>query len=139
MMPPPGHDSVRYERRDVRVAGVFAFAVVFMIVGGFIHAILYLMFLWLSHDEKSRDPVPLPVAAEVKPPEPRLESFNGEALEQVRADENAHLNTYGWIDRKGGIVRIPIDRAVDIYLQKTNKAERNPPQPVEGADATLQR
>jgi hypothetical protein len=32
-----------------------------------------------------------------------------------------HLDGYGWVDRSAGIVRIPIDRAIDLIL-----AERKP-------------
>ena len=28
------------------------------------------------------------------------------------------LNSYGWVDPKAGVVRIPIDRAMDLLLQK---------------------
>jgi hypothetical protein len=28
------------------------------------------------------------------------------------------LNTYGWIDRQNGIVRLPIDRAMQLLLQR---------------------
>jgi hypothetical protein len=45
-------------------------------------------------------------------PAPRLE-VNGHAeLEAFRAAERAKLNSYGWIDRKGGIAHIPIAEAM---------------------------
>ena len=28
------------------------------------------------------------------------------------------LNTYGWIDRQNGVVRLPIDRAMELLLQR---------------------
>jgi hypothetical protein len=28
------------------------------------------------------------------------------------------LSTYGWVDRPAGVVRIPIDRAIDITLER---------------------
>ena len=33
-------------------------------------------------------------------------------------DSDAHLHTYGWIDRRHGVVRIPIDRAMDLLAQE---------------------
>jgi hypothetical protein len=42
----------------------------------------------------------------------------GEALRQLQATENAILNTYGWVDRPNGVVRIPIDRAIEIIEQR---------------------
>jgi hypothetical protein len=34
-----------------------------------------------------------------------------------REREEAQLNTYGWIDRTAGVVRIPIARAIDLLLE----------------------
>jgi hypothetical protein len=51
------------------------------------------------------------------------------ALRQLRATEDAILTTYGWVDRKNGIVHIPIDRAMDLLLQRglpTRAPEQEP-------------
>ena len=53
---------------------------------------------------------------------------NNDALRQLRATEDAALTTYGWVDRKNGIVHIPIDRAMDLILQRGLPA-REPEQP----------
>jgi hypothetical protein len=41
-----------------------------------------------------------------------------------------HLDTYGWVDRAGGIVHIPIERAMDLLLteQKLRGAASPPTQ-----------
>ncbi len=36
----------------------------------------------------------------------------------VRREQQRTLGSYGWIDRDAGIARIPIDRAIDLYLEK---------------------
>lgn len=46
------------------------------------------------------------------------EATPDDTLKQLRATENAVLTTYGWVDRDNGIVRIPIDRAMDLILQR---------------------
>jgi tetrahydromethanopterin S-methyltransferase subunit F len=46
------------------------------------------------------------------------------ALAEIRAIENQSLNTAGWVDQSRGIVRLPIDTAV----QETIQAWRNPVQ-----------
>jgi hypothetical protein len=50
-------------------------------------------------------------------PEPRLQVSPPLDLQELRAREDAELNSYGWIDRTSGVVRIPIDRAIDIIVQ----------------------
>jgi hypothetical protein len=42
----------------------------------------------------------------------------GASLAELRAAEDADLNSYGWIDRKAGKVRIPIDRAMQLLLDR---------------------
>jgi hypothetical protein len=66
------------------------------------------------------------------PPEPRLQVTAPKDLEQYKAAQDEILNNYGWVDQQAGIVRIPIDRAMDILLQKglpvhgTAPAKRGP-------------
>ena len=38
-------------------------------------------------------------------------------LEAMRARDDAELTNYGWIDKTTGVVRIPIDRAIDLMAQ----------------------
>lgn len=52
------------------------------------------------------------------PPEPRLEQVPGLQLQGLRSQEDQLLNTYGWIDQKAGAVHIPIDRAIELMLQR---------------------
>lgn len=52
------------------------------------------------------------------PPEPRLQVAPSADLEELRAEEDARLSSYGWIDREQQVVHIPIDRAMDILLEK---------------------
>ncbi len=42
-------------------------------------------------------------------------------LAEHRAKEHEELTTYGWIDRKAGIVRLPIDRAIDLTVREHAK------------------
>jgi hypothetical protein len=39
-------------------------------------------------------------------------------LKDYRADQERILKGYGWVDSQAGIVRIPVDRAMDLLLQK---------------------
>lgn len=57
-----------------------------------------------------------PQAQGATTPTPNVPS--DEALKQLHATENAVLTTYGWVDRQKGIVRIPIDRAIELLLQR---------------------
>ena len=59
-------------------------------------------------------------AAEQKsvPPEPRLQVTPSKELNAHDARVNGELDTYGWIDRPTGKVRVPIERAMDLVLER---------------------
>jgi hypothetical protein len=61
-----------------------------------------------------------PMAAEDSqiPPPPRLEEHPAIEIQQLRAQEDHILSTYGWMDKKSGVVRIPIDRAMELQLER---------------------
>jgi hypothetical protein len=42
-------------------------------------------------------------------------------LTDHRAKEANESTTYGWIDQKAGIVRIPIDRAIELVVREHQK------------------
>ncbi len=52
------------------------------------------------------------------PSEPRLESRPGQTLQELRANEQALLHSYGWVDEPTGVVRIPIERAMELLVQR---------------------
>jgi hypothetical protein len=37
---------------------------------------------------------------------------------ELRLGETEKLTSYGWVDKEGGIARIPIDRAMEVMLQR---------------------
>jgi hypothetical protein len=39
-------------------------------------------------------------------------------MAKVRESSNKTLTSYGWVDKSGGIARIPIDRAKDMIAEK---------------------
>lgn len=61
---------------------------------------------------------PLAVGQAKVPPSPRLQTQPFKDLYQLRLAEQEKLTTYGWVDQAGGIVRLPIDRAMELTLQR---------------------
>ncbi len=63
-------------------------------------------------------------------PQPRLQESPPVDLEAMMREERARIASYGWIDKKAGIARIPVDRAMDILAQKgLPKVAAPPPTP----------
>ncbi len=50
--------------------------------------------------------------------EPRLQPNPVQDLQAWRAAEDHLLHSYGWIDQNAGVVRIPIERAMDLVVAR---------------------
>ncbi len=106
--------------RDVNTRGVLLFAFWLAVSSIAISAAMFGLFRWLERQERSSErPLAPAIAASLKrtPPEPRLEAYPLLPRQRLRAEEDAVLTTYGWVDKPGGVVRIPIDRAMEILVQ----------------------
>jgi len=40
---------------------------------------------------------------------------------ELRAQEAEILTTYGWVNQEAGVVRIPVDRAAELFLEEANQ------------------
>lgn len=49
---------------------------------------------------------------------PNLQISPHDDLMTLRAREDTELDTYGWVDRSHGVVRIPIARAMDLIVAR---------------------
>jgi hypothetical protein len=67
---------------------------------------------------KDRPAVPVAVQGDRQPPEPRLQLNEPVDLATFRATEDAVLQGYGWVDQQAGVVRIPVDRAMQLVLER---------------------
>ncbi len=49
-------------------------------------------------------------------------SLSNPKLAELRAQEAEILNSYGWVDQQKGIVRIPVDKAMEIMTREARAA-----------------
>lgn len=45
------------------------------------------------------------------------------ALAELRGKEKTTATTYGWVDQPAGVVRLPLDRAVELTIQQYGKRD----------------
>jgi hypothetical protein len=112
---------VEHETSDVNVRGILAFGGGLFVVAVAIHFVVWLLFLYFSGREATRIAPLYPLAAGQEtrlPPEPRLQTNPREDLRALHAREDEILNGYSWIDKSAGIVRIPIDEAMKLTVQR---------------------
>lgn len=63
-------------------------------------------------------PPPLIGARSTQPPEPRLQVSPRADIDELRRAENEMLSSYGWVDKDAGLVRVPIEQAMEMVLKK---------------------
>ena len=100
-----------YEPDDIRVGGVVLAGAAALVVLALTLLVLWGLVALLT--ERSRPPEA--TAIEQTPlatPAPRLQADPGADLAALRAAEGASLHRWAWVDRQGGIVRIPIEQAM---------------------------
>ena len=119
--------GVGYETTDASISPLVWTMVAIFATVILVYAVLYGMYnLWRDR-ENAEDRAPLPIAKGVEqvPPEPRLQPRPEEPLSDPTADllmwrakERTITGQYQWIDQPGGVVKIPIDRAMDIVAER---------------------
>jgi hypothetical protein len=107
-----------YETRDANIADLLKF-------GASLAAVLILvsfgmkwMFGYLAKTQSLGPPTTPFENTRTIPPLPRLQVAPQREIHDYWESEQEILNSYGWIDRKAGVVRIPIDRAMRLVLQR---------------------
>ena len=153
--------DVAHEESDVAVrpllwfvGGLTAFTIITCLA-------MLLMFKFFQTREESQELAPSPLArqgAERLPPEPRLQLAPGWEVERdgkrqdlsysagntghvpqpgsewllVNEEWQHELKEYGWADQQAGTARIPVERAIDLYLERRAKQPQQGPAPAVG-------
>lgn len=111
----------KFEERDVNVWAVGKFGIGLALLCLVCLALLLGLFKFFEAQNggaKPRVTTGIGVDASKLPPEPRLEVTPILDLQAMRAAEDKVLGSYAWIDKSQGLVRIPIDRAIDLLSQR---------------------
>jgi hypothetical protein len=120
-MPDLSKPENRFDHGDVNFKALSKFAIGLIITAIFSAGLVLGIFQYLLHREggvpASRIESPAQDARQL-PPEPRLEEVPALDLQQMRAAEDQVLHNYAWLDQANGIVRIPIDRAMELIAQR---------------------
>jgi len=113
---------VGHEETDVNPWVVGKFAIGLAVVCALLCAMLFGFFRFMLSEEGGK----ASATAQV-PPKPRLETTPDPDLKAFRSAEDQELNSYGWVDQQKGVVRIPIDRAIDLLAKKGLPSRQSQP------------
>ena len=137
-MPDIVNPETHHERSDVNVRALLWFAAIFVIFAAISHLGLWLMFKQFAKTVRHRQSAPLTAMAKPAdmaiPQQPRLQPFPNRDqrgammppnnttpvvdMEEMRATEEQALHSPGWVDKQKGIVRVPIDIAKQLAVQR---------------------
>jgi hypothetical protein len=121
-----------YERQDLQVSGILYFLLTLGIVTLLCIFGIRGLYAFLDHRARAVQPPISPLITNVPEdtrhiprgypqatfPNPRLEEDERGQLNDIRLAQENTLYSYGWVDQQAGTVRIPIDRAIDLLVQR---------------------
>jgi len=112
-------EELKHQGTDLRLRPILISVIVFVVVGTVIALGVGLLFLHVRKLDESHDVRRTFVkAAPPVPPEPRLETDPREDFQEYFSKQQETLKSYGWKSRSEGKVRIPIDRAMELVVER---------------------
>jgi hypothetical protein len=129
-----GHET-EFEHEDLGTRGVFAFMIGLAVIGIVIYFIIVGMYSFLDKYERSQMATASPldtskgamsrVVTQADMDKtfkdngaPMLETNERGQFRDFLVNQENQLSSYGWIDEKGGVARIPIQRAMELVVQR---------------------
>jgi|HubBroStandDraft_1064217.scaffolds.fasta_scaffold06536_2 hypothetical protein len=107
-----------YERRDANTRVLLHYG--FWL--GVVLVVVLITMKWTFNYLSAKDPLgppPTPFEnARALPPKPQLQVQPRQDLKTYCEQEKNDLESYGWVDSQDGVVRIPVDQAMDRILQQ---------------------
>jgi hypothetical protein len=123
-----------FEREDLSTRGVFVFMIGLAIVGLVIYFIIVGMYSFLDKYEHDQMTTASPLVTSRGPAarvvtKDYMEKFKENGTPMLESDERGQfkdfllkqegqLNSYGWIDQQAGVAHIPIERAMDLVVER---------------------
>jgi crotonobetainyl-CoA:carnitine CoA-transferase CaiB-like acyl-CoA transferase len=124
--------GVMYESSDANVRAIYIFGVWLVVLGALCALATYGGLRYLEYREtndnkarvaenpmvpEARMTMP-PIKAAHEFPAPRLQVNDTAEMKEEIQEETGKLTHYQWVDENQGIVRIPIDKAMQLVLQR---------------------
>lgn len=130
----PGHET-EFEHEDLATRGIYAFMIGLVVSGVVIYFIIVGMYSFLDKYERSQMTTASPLVTSSgamtrvmaqddvdklfkENGAPMLETNERGQFRDFLMDQEEQLNSYGWVDEKAGVAHIPIERAMELMVQR---------------------
>ena len=121
---PPSASDIQRGHEEIDLPSGRGF--VYFLMGFVAFAAVVHVTLWWLYGALRPAPLPISPLADRAPlpPEPRLQgtvvhpTLDVQDMSALRRAEDEKLNGYGWANRQAGVVRIPIENAIRLTLER---------------------
>lgn len=113
-----GKPSQDHEHSDIHTRNVLRFGLWLAVSTAAVAALVALLMGRLARAYPSPATNARSLAPELSPPLPQLQRDPPADMARLRAIEAGLLSNPAWLDRNAGSVRIPIERAMELTLQR---------------------
>ncbi len=127
-----------YERQDIGAKGILYFLLGLAVAGVFVYFVVDGLYGFLDKRSEAQQEAVSPLVTNAPAdtrnisqdypqgafPNPRLEVDERGQLNDIRIKEEQTLQSYDYVDKNAGTVRIPIDRAMELIAQRGLPAQK---------------
>jgi hypothetical protein len=128
--PVPGTDSA-FEHEDASPSGLVKSGIFLAILLVFV-AMRFAWHGFMDFSPAGQNASPM-TDARILPPRPRLQTDPQKEIHDYCQQQAVTLDSYAWVDQSAGIVRIPVDRAIELTLKNGLPARADGKIPVDAA------
>jgi len=118
----PTPAGAQHEHTDIDPSVGYKFALWLTVAMFVSFGIVYGAFWFFEGQERAANQAaqkyPLAAGQHREPPSPNLQTQPFKDIYQLREAEAAKLTSYGWVDKEGGVTHIPIERAMDVLIER---------------------
>ena len=128
------NEELQFERSDLSPSAIIAFLIGLALFGVLVHFVIAGMLRYMDRTEQARQTKLGPTMPSLRPtqpdtrsvkpqdvnqfPEPRLEGNERIETNSFRLNEEKLLHSYGYVDQQRGVIRIPIERAMQLIAER---------------------
>ena len=121
--PPASKEALAagHEISEIQPRPILAFLILIAVFSAFCFGIIVIYFRFLAADAAKHSPRPSPLITQGSarmPPEPRLQTNAWGDWDTYKADQDLQLGRYAWVNKDSLTVRMPIERAMEVVLQR---------------------
>jgi hypothetical protein len=113
--------EVVHEESDVNAGAILRYGAGLVLIAAVVHLFLWWLLGVYSHQNERAQTQAYPMASSQQdrlPPTPRFQQNPQQELQELRAKQKALLEGYSWANKEAGTVRIPIEDAMRLVVQR---------------------